>query len=759
MNRSACSVRRDVPLKRHKLATLLVPALSVLCASAAWAQANPPAADAAQVDAGTAPAKDKSKASHDAETLDTVTVSATRRREPLRDVPLRVEVLSTESLEHSGATTLSDYVANLPGVDFNADGGPGRGQLNIRGIGVGTLGAATVGTYIDEVALGSSTVFTGAIGAASLDMPLLDLNHIELLRGPQGTLYGAGAMGGLLKYVTNEPDTYSLSGKVGLGVDESRNGGLGHTENAVVNVPLSEGVAGMRVALFNEHDGGYVNAVGAAAGEHVNDGNTRGVRVSVLLEPVSRLKILLTATKQDIERNGTNSVAVDATGQPLYGDLSKKLATPEPYGVKNTVVSGDVEYDFGGARLNVIASDQRLKSNTAQDLSSSAYLGLVPGSNFVVLDNVTDFHKQTEEVRLTSAPGTFEWILGGYHNKESTAYDQAIVFGQPDGSDITAQTATQPSTFAETAFYGDLTYNPTKALSFTVGARVARNHQTYSAAINGTVAQAAAGDDSSNTYLATARYSLDKTSSVYLRAASGYRPGGPNPPAVLTGTNKIDPAAPTSFKSDGLWSYEAGYKADLLDKRLSFEAALFDIHWSKLQQSIAFDGISMLTNAGNAESKGLELSVNYRADTNWSLNAAAAFNDAKLTQDAPNLGSAGSRIPNVARFSASLGPRYEYSLAGKPSYAGLNLRYVGQRNAGYDSPTTTVPNFNLPAYTMLDANWGIDFGRWQLSAYVRNLTDRRALLNSDTSMTAIGGPVYVTTALPRTIGATVTVSF
>ncbi|MBV8500450.1 MAG: TonB-dependent receptor [Paucibacter sp.] len=748
MRRPTRPSHATVPQKRHKLAALILPCMAALLAPAAWAQ------DAPKADATNTPTADAKS-----EKLDRVTVMATRRREPVRDVPLRVEVLSTENLQQSGAATLSDYIANLPGVEFQADGGPGRGQLNVRGVGVGTFGGATVGTYIDDVALGSSTVFTGTIGSSALDMSLLDLNHIELLRGPQGTLYGAGAMGGLLKYVTNEPDTYNLSGKVGLGVRETHNGALGHTENAVINVPLSEGAAGMRVALFNEHDGGYVDAVGLTAGNHVNDGNTHGGRVSLLLEPTSRLKIRLTATEQNIERNGTNAVAVGATGQPLYRDLSKKLWTAEPYSVKNTIASGDVEYDFGGARLNLIASDQRLKSSTAQDLSSTVYLGLVPGSNFVVLNDLTDLHKQTEELRLTSAPGTVEWILGAYHNKESTAYDQAIVFGLPGGTNITAQSATQPSTFSENAFYGDLTYNATRALSLTVGARVARNHQTYSAAINGKLAQAAGGDDSSNTYLTTARYSLDPTSSVYVRAASGYRPGGPNPPAVLAGTNQIDPAAPKSFHSDSLWSYEAGYKSDLLDKRLSLEAAVFDIHWNKLQQSIAFDGISMLTNAGNAESKGLELSAGYQVDTNWSLNTALTLNDAKLTENAPNLGAAGSRIPNVSRFSASFGANYAYSLAGKPTHAGLNLRYVGQRNAGYDSPSTTVHNFDLPAYTLLDANWGIDFGRWQLAAYVRNLTDRRGLVNGDTGLTTLGGPVNVTVVTPRTVGANLSFNF
>ncbi len=223
----------------------------------AWSQAAAPAAPASPASSAVPTEKQGDRAAVKAEKLEVVTVTATRRREPLRDVPLRVETISTEGLERSGAGSLVDYVGNLPGVDVSSDGGPGRGQVSIRGINVGSAGTATVGTYVDEVAYGSSTAFGGA-AVAALDMSLLDLHHIELLRGPQGTLYGAGAMGGLLKYVTNEPDTLEFSGKVGLGVRGIKGGALGHTENAVVNVPLSAGVAALRVAAFNDHDGGYI---------------------------------------------------------------------------------------------------------------------------------------------------------------------------------------------------------------------------------------------------------------------------------------------------------------------------------------------------------------------------------------------------------------------------------------------------------------------------------------------------------------------
>ncbi|MBP1202974.1 outer membrane receptor protein involved in Fe transport [Duganella sp. 1411] len=680
--------------------------------------------------------------------MDVVTVTATRRREPVRDVPLRVETLATEALERSGAASLTDYVGSLPGVHVASDGGPGRGQVNIRGVSVGSMSAPTVGIYVDEVAFGSSTSFVGE-AVSALDLSLLDLHHVELLRGPQGTLYGAGAMGGLLKYVTNEPDATGFSGKAGLALRESKGGGLGHTENAVLNIPLGGGVAAMRVAAFNQRDGGYIDAAGAVSGKHVNDGDTRGARVSVLFDPSRKLRVRLTATRQNIERDGTSIVQYDAaTGQPLYGDLTHKLYRAEPYTIKTGLLSGDIEYDLGWARLNVIGSHQRFDGDTALD-ATEIFGG--EGMNFVALDNVIALRKRTAEVRLTSARGPLEWLLGYFHNKEKGNREQRLWAQLSDLSESTLVTSGQPSSFTENAVYGDLTWNPARAWSFTVGARAARNRQVYGTVTNGVKDFESPGKDSSKTYLATARYSLDKFSSVYLRAASGYRPGGPNPPALDQNGNVV-PGAPLSFAADTLWSYEVGYKADLLDKRLFVELALFDIRWDKLQQPIAVGATTLTGNAGKAGSRGAELALRYQLDDHFSLDGSLAYTDAKLKEDAPALGASGARLPNSARLSTMLGGRYSYELAGKPAYLGVTVRQVGARNAGFDSPTTSIPNFRMPGYTLVDLQAGVDINGWELGAYVRNLADKRALSGADTALTAFGGPLRVTPVQPRTFG-------
>jgi len=189
------------------------------------------------------------------------------------------------------------------------------------------------------------------------------------------------------------------------------------------------------------------------------------------------------------------------------------------------------------------------------------------------------------------------------------------------------------------------------------------------------------------------------------------------------------------------------------------EAALFDIRWDKLQQPVAIGATTLTTNAGTAESKGLELVARYKLDRQWSFDGALSLTDAKLTEDAPALGPNGSRLPNSAKVSTSVGARYTFDLAGNASYAGLNVRHIGQRNAGFDSATTSIPNFSLAAYTALDAQFGVDMGRFQLAAFARNLTDKRALSGGDTALTAFGGPLRATPIQPRTIGMTVTAAF
>lgn len=700
------------------------------------------------------------------QSLDSVTVTATRRREPVREVPMQVNVMKAETLERAGAKNLADYVAEQPGVNLTSSGSVG-GVLTMRGLTTGPVqGIATVGVYVDDVATGLSSA--GALGGFTpLDMGMLDINHIEVLRGPQGTLYGAGAMSGVLKYVTNQPDTMEFAGSVKFGTSWTQGGGQGFTTGAVLNVPIKEDVAAVRIAAFTDQIGGSYDAVGPAGGSNTDRGRTDGGRVSLLLTPTQELTVRLTGTVQDVHRKGLGFEDMDKrTGRPWGLERTRELSVREPYSNRTELFGLDVEYDFGWARLNSITSAQDVKISSTVDVTrlyGPALNAMRLPVATVPLDSNVEQHRISQEFRLTSRSGTtFEWLAGLYLNRERGSTDGGVDAGLLGGlGSLNLLSSSQFSRYREVAAYGDVTWNVTPALSFTGGVRLARNDQSYGSRqtglLVGPIASTASGtsSESPTTYLAAAKYTLSETSNVYFRAASGYRPGGPNMLKPDTNRNIVQPM----FKSDSLWSYELGYKADLLDRTLSLEAALYDIEWRDVQQPMRSGGFVFVTNAGAARIKGGELTLNWKPTKEWRFMANGAAIDARLTEDAVGLDAkAGTRLPQTPRFAATLGMTRNFSITDRPAYFGISARYTGKRDAGY-AGSTAIPSINLPAFTLVDLQAGIDFQRFSLSAYVRNLADKRGILSVDTGLTANPNLVQAALTPSRTIGMTVTVPF
>nr|WP_316639850.1 TonB-dependent receptor [uncultured Roseateles sp.] len=694
--------------------------------------------------------------------LDAVVITATRRRELAREVPLQVAVLQGEALERAGAKSLIDYLAGQPGIDMST--GNVVGQLSIRGVSIGPQSIASVGVYVDDVATGSSSAYAGG-SAMPLDMGMLDLHHIEVLRGPQGTLYGAGAMSGLIKYVTHQPDTTEFSGRVGMDLSATQAGGINSSAHAVLNVPIKEDVSAVRVAAFRSRQSGYIRAVGLAAEERNNAGNTEGARLSWLLTPSKDLTLRFTATTQRTRRDGSGTIDLDAvTGQPLEGDLTHRSGSKEVYRNRVTLYGLDVEYDLGWARLNAITSAQDASIDIAQDLTSGYVPVLVSLGFPAVAANLSanvGQHRRSQEFRLTSQPnGGVDWLLGVYLNRERGSQlgsVDALLEGSLGG--VNLLNSFLPSAYRENALYGDATWHLTPALALTGGVRVGRNRQTYVDQSDGPLVGAPSvsgghSAETSTTYLATARYALTPVSNVYFRAASGYRPGGPNGLKPDTPRDVV----PSAFQSDSLWSYELGYKANLLDRRLSVEAAIYDIEWRNLQQPLTAGAFTFTTNTGSARVRGAELSLSWAPTADWRLTASGTVIDAYLTTDAPALGaSAGARLPNSARFSAALGATRSFTVGGHSAYLGLNAHHVGQRNTGYVGSAVS-PNFSMPAYTLVDLQAGIDFKRFSLAGYVRNLGNRRALLSAGVSDSNLG-LAQAGIAQPRTIGLGVNLPF
>jgi outer membrane receptor protein involved in Fe transport len=434
--------------------------------------------------------------------------------------------------------------------------------------------------------------------------------------------------------------------------------------------------------------------------------------------------------------------------------------------MRTTLVSADLEYDFGWAWGYSITSMQSSRYSLRQDLSGTyAPLLSSPDAQFdtTVSDLTARLTKKTQEFRLTSkSGGHFEWLAGLFYDHESGNNDQLVsstLSGGSPGPDLAVVHI--PSTYIEKALYGDATWNFSRDFSVTGGLRIARNQQSFRQVSSGLLLGGDANlpgssEDTSRTYLLTAKYALNPTSNIYFRAASGYRPGGPN--AVIRDPNTGEPIAPTTFKHDTLWSYEAGYKADLLDKTLSVESSVYDIRWNQIQQLYAINGEQVIVNGGRAAVDGLELRAKYHPQGNWTFEGGLAAIDARLTEDAPGLATSGSRLPNTARLSASAGLNYVFTLAGHSGYLGITERFNGARNAGFDG-SQTLPNYRLPAYVLTDLQAGLSIGNIDVGFYVRNVFNRTVQLEASTGLASLGGPVLVTPVRPRTIGLNIAANF
>ncbi|WP_182915808.1 TonB-dependent receptor [Massilia cavernae] len=412
-----------------------------------------------------------------------VHVTAQRRREPIREVPMSVTMLGGEGLEQGGNKQLKDFVTLLPGVDYSQAGGGGGGsQITMRGVSTGSQVGPTVSVYVDDVPYGSSTAFAGG-SSLSLDLGLFDIEHIELLRGPQGTLYGAGAMGGLLKYVTVDPDPTTRAAKLGLDLASSGGGGTSGGMQAMANLPIKEGVAAVRLGLYKRDEAGYIHD--ANHGMRIIDGSSmQGLRASFLVTPTRDTTLRVSAQTQESKRDGSSAEDVDIkTGQPAYGDFQRRLSTMEPFRQTYDLLSAALESELGWSRFHSISSYQKVDTDGQYDVST-LYVPLLGQAGIhnpaYSLPYTFYTRKATQEFRLISPSSKrFEWLAGAFYTRENSRRGQDLLgldqTGQPNGMLLISSVT--PSRYRESAVYGNATLYLSDVVDVTLGMRRGRNTQ------------------------------------------------------------------------------------------------------------------------------------------------------------------------------------------------------------------------------------------------------------------------------------------
>ncbi len=731
-----------------------------------------------------------------AQQLDAVFVTANRRRERASEVAGSINVLGGAQLDRQGLTSVDEWAGFVPGLQVSGDN-PGTRRESIRGITTGALQlGASVATYLDDTPISLST---SSMPAAqwSPDVDPLDVERIEVLKGPQGSLYGASALGGLIKYVTVAPNLKEVEGRVDLGVSRASGGGNGMTARAAVNLPLVTDLLATRLTVYSRKDPGYIDDTLRGLSD-VNSFRNEGARLTTLFKPNRQFDARLMLDTQRIRSDDAETASYDAaTLRPLYGDNVGRYPFAQP--LKNRYDRGALTLngDLGFASLMSVTSYVRFRSDVSQDVSG--YVSFLDAATAAGLNaaglavsalgvtgalsrSVGEQTKKVQEFRLTSPSGQrFEWLAGLFYQDESGHLRQSYDAYTSTDFDTPAApgwlSALIQAGLKETAVYANATWHFSDAFDLQFGARYTRlkldygvpELQSYSLVTNGPVASApqqAAASENKATWLISPRWKLDGDHMVYARAASGYRPGGPNFPAP-TGTIK------PPFRSDSIVNYELGYKGVVPTARLDLAATLYRIDWKDIQVTAidASSGFAYYANGGKAHSQGVELEAGWRPVNGLRLAATLSTTDAKLDEDAAAVnGHTGDEIPYTAKFAAALTGDYSWQLGEGQASLGASYRYTGARRSTFSSqpvssfvPTLQGPT--LPGYGVLDLRGSYAWDRWSLTLFIKNATDRRGLLSYGGVLVvpdlATGGitPANVAVTAPRTFGFNLRVDF
>ena len=739
----------------HCTRAWLAGAITSLCASLATAQ------NAAQP----APSPESSGSSTE---LAEVIVTANRRSESIQNVPGQVTALTSGTLDQINARDLNDFAGFVPGLSFSSTG-PSTNLLVLRGITTGSQLSSATGVYLDDIPIGAST--SNGVGYQSLNINTFDLDRVEVLNGPQGTLYGATSLGGTIKYITQAPDLKAFGLDVGVQVSSTQHGHIDHAYTGMLNLPLAD-IAAVRLDGYQVYDSGYAKDP-IYGRDNQGWARSEGGRLAVLLQPIEQLEIQLRASTQHIPSESANVAFRDpVTRQPTYGLYDQAYPTFQPSDYSLTLYSANISYDTPWAKISSITGYQinNGTSYTDNSLIYDAALGaLGAGEDPWSLYVNTTTKKFSQEVRLASHESRyFQWLLGAFLSNEKTSeivdlFDNANPGGTFFG--LSPFTSFLPSTYREYAAYADGTIFFTRQFELGLGVRYSRQKQAYDETVSGLLATGSAAvltppvatsDQSVTTYLINPKFHITDDVMVYARAASGFRPGGPN---FVLSPGLGNP----TFAPDRLWSYELGEKSALLDKRATLDFDVYDILWKDIQVTVNNGGVNQLENAGTARVTGAELAFNYRVLPALTLGGSAAYTNARLSSTAPVIGveSAGVRLPLSPRFNFALLGTYNLDLVG--GYTGsVNVtdRWIGERNAGFGTPIS--PQYRLSSYNITDLNLTV-LAPYHLEyrLFLRNIFDRAGEVSASVLADEYNPtePVPVVLAQPRTVGLSMNYKF
>jgi outer membrane receptor protein involved in Fe transport len=621
-----------------------------------------------------------------------------------------------------------------------------------------------------------------------------DLARVEVLRGPQGTLYGASSMGGLINYVTVDPSTDGIGGSLQVGsTSVSHGGGIGFNVRGAVNVPLSDALA-VRVSAFTRREPGYVDNHFFGDPEHgigkdVNQTDAHGGRLSALWKPSDGFSLKLSAQLQTLKTDASPYVTLRSG----LGDLQQSVLRGEGWLNRDArAYSATIKAKLGRVDLTSVSGYNEGPLRSTYDFSPTVgpcCSQPIFGVTGAVSHNSVKADNFSQEIRLSAQLGErMDWVVGGFYTHQKSTFVGNIIAvdsasGSSPGSVLFDHTG--PQKYEESAVFANLTYQVTDRLDVQFGGRQSRNRQSFAQELSGILFcptadpadPACAGyvdgtffspanqssssvSDNSFTYLVTPRLKLSRDLMVYARLASGYRPGWTN------GSLASAFGYPSEVEHDTTTNYEVGVKGAILDHALYFDASVYYIDWKDIPVFIT-DPVSFFgygANAGGAKSQGMELSVTAKPMRTLSIAAWAAWNVAELTQDLPAGApgaSSGDRLPFSSRFSGYLTLDQEFALTSSiTGFLGGSVSYTSNRKGNFGASPLFGGNGErqtYPGYAKADVRVGARYDSWTINLFVNNVTDKRAEIGG--GLGGFFGPNSFVLIQPLTVGLSLSKSF
>jgi outer membrane receptor protein involved in Fe transport len=719
--------------------------------------------------------------------LQEIVVSASRvGEESVQKIPMAISVISPGALDSKGLSGVSDFVGELPSVNLQSMS-PGENVIDMRGLVTNEVNPTNaqerslVSLYLDDASIGQE--------GFNPDLHVYDLERVEVIRGPQGTLYGAGSMAGTIRLITKKPDPGAFLGDADLSVSETKHGGTNTSIRGMVNLPLIDDRLAARLVLYRSDDSGYIDNVELGKRNANPDYATQG-RLAVRWLPSDAFTLDLSALIARLNAQGRDAV------YPQLGAYTYSSLTQEQLSDYFKLFNVTADWDLSFAHL--VSSTSYTQRKLAQDESFESLDErlLTPGNRLPAANvNANDIHKFQEELRLVSRPDQpLRWITGAYFERDSQFYPQNLVspgfdaafgaeIGDPTFNSQTAYGTPAPDTpFYGTinlverqfALFGEATYSILPQIDLTLGARYFDFKDDFGLFFTGIAGAVAPGQPDLGSGeqrskgvnpRAVVTVKVNDRVIVYGEAARGFRYGGVNEPAPVvfcaTDLQALGlKESPQAFGPDHLWSYTLGEKGTFMEGRWTMNVDAFYIDWSEVQTLHSLScGYNFAQNAGKVKSQGIEWESKLRATSALTLGLSGSYTDAKANGTIPNLGAAdGDRTPYFPRNIVSATGAYDVPLPqGKIE---LSADWTYRSREFTDFSPIAFDYTVIPSSVLLNGSIGYLTDRWSLSLFGTNLTNNHLVSIAEVNTNGVYQPGNLEFwGRPRTIGLHAHVKF